>query len=159
MARIVFSVFIILCFLFLGEKKTRQLKDKLNFIEDYRKFVCELESAIRCVKKNMFEFFCFSNFKPPLIEHLITNKSKDINEAIKTFKSTQEEEQIVKIIAPALAFAQKSSDVKGISGALLHAQEMLCEYQNELKRELGGKIKTTPYLYFLVGVFVAVIII
>ncbi len=159
MARIAFSLIIVLAFLFLGEKKTRQLKGKLTFIEDYRKLICELESAIRCVRKNMFEFFLHSNFKPPLIEHLIANKNEDINHSIKTFRSTKEEEKIVKIIAPALAFAQNSSDVKGISGALNHAQEMLCEYQKELKGELSGKIKTTPYLYFLIGVFVAVIII
>lgn len=158
MARLALGVIVILIFLFLGEKKTQKLKNKLVFVDDYRKLMRELESAIRCVRKNMFEFFNLSNFKPPFIMHLILNKNQSIDESRQNFTCETEEEKIVKIILPALSFAQSSSDIEGISASLNYADEQLCQYQRELKEELDGKIKTTPYLYFLCGVFIAVLI-
>lgn len=159
MARVVISILIILFSLYLGAQKAQQLKQRLVLVEDYRKLICGLESAIRCLKQNMFEFFQNSVFKPPFIQYVIKNREVQIDKAINNYKKLGEEEEIIKIISPALAFAQNSSDITGISGALLHADEMLSVYQKQLKEEFDGKIKTTPYIYILVGVFIAVIIV
>lgn len=158
MARLAFGIIVILIFLFLGEKKSKKLKSKLLLVDNYRKLVRGLESGVRCIRQNMFEYFKLSNFKPPFILHLLSNKNKDVLEAESNFKSEDEEQKIIKIILPALSFTQNSSDVDGISASLNYADEQLCQYQKELKEELDGKIKTTPYLYFLCGVFIAVLI-
>ena len=159
MARLIISIFIILFSFYLGVQRTKQLKQRLFDVEEYRKLICGLESAIRCLKKNMFEFFAVSDFKSPFIEYIVKNKDNQIDKAVEKYQRTKEEEEIIKIILPALIFAQNSSDITGISGALLHADEMLSAYQKQLKEDLDGKIKTTPYIYLLVGIFIAVIIV
>ena len=91
---------------------------------------------------------------------MLQNKAVGLEGAIKNFTPINQEETFcIDSLLDAFVILENSSDAENISDAISCAIEKLNEHKKQLWEEQKGKIKTAPFIFLLMGLFIALVLI
>ncbi len=156
-------VFIIcFCSWFLGNVYSETLHSRIKLIDRYILLLKELKSNVYYSGKNIYDFLAIKSYQKEnkFCAFLLKNKEKGFEKSIKEFITSNEEEKFcINTLYEAFVFLENSSDAEGISELLKSAIISLEDYKKQIQEEYKGKIKITPFLFLLCGLFIALVII
>lgn len=159
-----FICVLVICFSswFLGKMHSETLKNKIKLVEKYIILLKEIKSNVYYSGKNIYDFFGVKSYDKinRFCAHLLQNKEIGFEKAIETYTPINEEEKFcVSSLLEAFVFLENSSDTESISDLISCTVERLTEYKKQVQEEYKGKIKTSPPIFLLCGLFIALVLI
>ncbi len=159
-----FICVIVICFSswILGKMYAETLKNKICMVEKYIILLKEIKSNVSYSGKNLYDFLGVKSYDKTnrFCTFLLQNKEKGLEKAVQTYSPINEEEKFcVESMFEAFAFLENSSDTESISDMISCTTDKLTEYKKQLGEEYKGKIKTSPPIFLLCGLFIALVLI
>ena len=159
-----FICVLVICFSswFFGKMYSETLKNKIKLVEKYISLLKEIKSNVYYSGKNIYDFLAIQSYDKTnkFCAHLLKNKEIGFEQAIKTYTPENDEEKFcVSSLIDAFTFLENSSDTESISDLISYTVEKLSEYKKQLGEEYKGKIKTSPPIFLLCGLFIALVLI
>ena len=159
----IICVFII-CFAswFFGNMYSDTLNNRIKLIDKYIILLKEIKSNVYYSGKNIYEFLTIKSYQKDngFCAFLLKNKEKGFENTIKEYVPLNEEEKIcINELYDSFVFLENSSDAESISELLQSAIINLEDYKKQIQEEYKGKIKISPFLFLLFGLFIALVLI
>ncbi len=144
---------------YAGKCYSQNYNERIRLIDEYISFTLSLKSAIGFSGMTLRSFFERNMGKYTQRFSEICLKEDDILNNIKCFEPINKEEaECVQIVTDFLEIAEHSSDIQIIMDIADEAVSHLTLYKKQITEEYCGKIKISPEIGLLVGVFVAVLV-
>lgn len=154
----------IICFSswFFGNVFSETLRNRIKVIDTYIILLKEIKSNVYYSGKNIYDFLTIKSYEKNnnFCTFLLKNKEKGFEETIKEYTPSNDEEKFcINEVYDAFVFLENSSDAESISDVFKSTIIGLEDYKKQIQEEYRGKIKTTPFLFLLFGLFIALVLI